>query len=226
MRTFMPSGDADNVSVSVTDDIVTVALNRPDQLNALTADMVERLHGVFTDLRDDPPRGVLVTGQGRVTCAGMDTDIVSQNYEADFADLDAVAQELYALVAEVPCPVAMAAHGALVGMGFVISLSCDFLVIGEATTLSVPEVKYDIASERTADRLPDLVGRRQAAELLLTGEPIAPERAHAVGLANDVVPEDEVEDHARELLATVAEYDRDTVRKLCSLLRRGESNAR
>jgi enoyl-CoA hydratase/carnithine racemase len=148
----------------------------------------------------------------------MDTDVVSQDYETEFADVDALAQDLYALVETLPCPVAMAARGALVGMGFVVSLSCDFLVVGTETTLSVPEVKYGIASVRTAERLPDLVGRRPAAELLLTGDPIDPERAYELGLANDVVPEDAVEDRTRELLATVADHDRETVGEVCRLL--------
>jgi enoyl-CoA hydratase/carnithine racemase len=223
----MASDSTETVTVSAADDgIVTVELNRPDKRNALTPEMVESLHETFGGLADDPPAGVLVTGRGRVTCAGMDTGVVSQDYENDFADLDALAQELYALLEDLPCPVAMAAHGALVGMGFVVSLSCDLLVVGAETTLSVPEVTYGITSEQTADRLPALVGRRVAAELLLTGEPLAPERARVVGLANDVVPEDAVDDRARELLATIADHDRETVRELCSLLRRGTTDAR
>lgn len=223
----MESGSTESVIVSAADDgIVTVELNRPNKLNALTPDMVESLHETFISLANDPPAGVLVTGRGRATCAGMDTEIVSQNYEADFAGLDTLAQELYGLVEEFPCPVAMAAHGALIGMGFVVSLSCDLLVVGEETTLSIPEVTYGIVSERTADRLPELISHRHAAELLLTGRPIAPERARVIGLANDVVPENEVDDHARELLTTIAEHDRETVRELYSLLQGGTMDAR
>lgn len=223
----MAGDSTETVTVSAADDgIVTVELNRPEKRNALTPGMVESLHDTFSDLADDPPGGVLVTGRGRVTCAGMDTEVVSQDYENDFADLDALAQELYVLIDDLPCPVAMAAHGGLVGMGFVISLSCNLLVVGAKTTLSVPEVTYGIVSERTVDRLPALVGHRVAAELLLTGESLAPERARVVGLANDVVPESEVDDRACELLATIAEHDRETVRELCLLLRGGMTDAR
>ncbi|MFC7157129.1 enoyl-CoA hydratase/isomerase family protein [Halomarina halobia] len=222
----MVAVDTDAVVTSVEDGLVSVELNRPEKLNALTPEMIDGLHGAFTELNEDPPAAVLLAGRGRATCAGMDVEIVSQDYETDFADVDALAQELYALVEELPCPVAMAARGALVGMGFVVSLSCDFLVVGEGTTLSVPEVKYDIASERTARRLPELVGHRPAAELLLTGEPISPARAHELGLANAVVPSDEVDDRARALLASITEHDRETVTELCSLLRGGESNGR
>lgn len=214
----MDAPPTDELSVRDDDGLVTVELNRPSKLNALTPGMVEGLHAVFSDLGRTPPDGVLLTGRGRVTCAGMDTAIVSQDYETDFPDVDALAQELYTLVEELPCPVAMAARGALVGMGFVVSLSCDFLVVGTETTLSVPEVKYGIASARTAERLPHLVGHRPAAELLLTGDAIAPPRAHELGLVNDVVAEDAVEARARELLAAVAVHDRETVAEVCRLL--------
>lgn len=222
----MASAAVDDISVTEDDGLVTVALDRPDKRNALTPTMLEALHGVFTEFASDPPAGVLVTGRGPVTCAGMDTEIVSQDYEADFADVDALAQELYALVADLPCPVAVAARGGLIGMGFVISLSADFLVIGEETTLSVPEVQFDIVSERTVDQLPEIVGRRVAAELLLTGEPIAPERAFETGLANRVVQSDEVDEAARELLAIVAEHDRETVGEIRSLIRGGSPDGR
>lgn len=220
----MNASAPDDIVVRDEDDIVTVELSRPEKLNALTPEMVEGLHRVFTDFAATPPAGVLLTGKGRVTCAGMDTEVVSQDYETDFADLDALAQELYALIEELPCPVAMGATGALVGMGFVLSLSCDFLVVGEETTLSVPEVNYDIASARTADKLPELVGHRPAAELLLTGEPIAPERAYDFGLANIVTPEEEAADEAWTLLKTVTDHDRETVAEICTLLRGGSGD--
>lgn len=88
-----------------------------------------------------------------------------------------------------------------------LSLSCEFLVLGENTTVTIPEVKYGIASERAATVLPELVGRRVAAELLLTGEPIDPTRAATLGLANDVVADAETAERAREYLVQVAEHD-------------------
>jgi enoyl-CoA hydratase/carnithine racemase len=148
----------------------------------------------------------------------MDTEIVSGDYAEEHADLDATLQELYRQIATYPAPVAVAGRGALVGAGAVLSLSCEFLVLGRETTFAVPEVAYGIASERSAELLPGIVGQRVAAELLLTGEAIEPERAREVGLANDVVPEDEVEARARDLLETVAEHDDETVAELVGLL--------
>jgi enoyl-CoA hydratase/carnithine racemase len=214
----MVTVDTNYVDVDADADIVTVELARPEKLNALLPEMVEALSAVFADLADDTGRGVLLTGRGDVTCAGMDTEIVSGDYEAEHADLDATLQHLYGQIADHPGPVAMAGRGALVGAGAVLSLSCEFLVLGAETTFAAPEVSYGIASARSAALLPELVGRRVAAEMLLTGEALDPGRAETLGLANAVVPESAVEERARDLLETVGEHDAGTVAEIVDLL--------
>lgn len=215
----MVGTDTDLLRVEDGPDVVTVELSRPDTLNALVPEMIEGLVDVFDQLHDDPGRGVLLAGEGRVTCAGMDRDIVGGgNYEAEYGDLDERLGVLYGRVASYPAPVAIAGRGALVGAGAVLSLSCEFLVLGEETTYSFPEVQFRIASERIGTLLPEVAGRRVAAELALTGEPIDPARAKDVGLATDVVPEDAVEARARDLLETVCGHDPETVATLIGYL--------
>lgn len=218
----MVSVDTPLVEVIETADRRTVELARPDKLNALTPELVAGLAEAFAAFRDDPGPGILLTGQGRATCAGLDTDIAEGDYKGDHPEMHENMEQLYRDIESCPAPVAMAGFGALVGAGAVISLNCEFLVLGEETTWQVPEVQYGIASTRTAARLPDLVGRRVATELLLTGEAIDPARAKAVGLATDVVPEDEVENRARELLATVGDHDAGTVAEVIDLLNDGK----
>lgn len=215
----MVTSETDLLTVEEGEDVVTVELSRPDTLNALVPETIDGLVDVFEQLHDDPGRGVLLTGEGRVTCAGMDREIVGGgNFSTEYPDLNETVGRLYDLAASYPAPVAIAGRGALVGAGAVLSLSCEFLVLGEETTYSFPEVQFRIASDRIAGRLPGIVGRRVAAELALTGEPIDPARAKSVGLANDVVPEDAVEARARELLETVCAHDRETVAELIGYL--------
>lgn len=207
------------LDVGATADVVTVELSRPDKLNALVPEMIEGLLDLCDQLHEDPGPAMLVTGAGRATCAGMDRDIVGGgSYESAYGNLDETLGRLYERVATYPGPVAIAGHGALVGAGAVLSLYCEILVIGDDTTLGFPEVQFDIASERIATRLPELVGRRVAAELALTGEPIEPDRAKTVGLATDVVPEAAVEGRARDILETIVGHDRETVARLIDLL--------
>ncbi|ELY50455.1 enoyl-CoA hydratase/isomerase family protein [Natronolimnohabitans innermongolicus] len=216
----MSVDSTDLVELDRTDDLLEVRLNRPDKLNALNPELIEGLHEAFTAVADERGLGIVITGAGRVTCAGMDTEIVSGDY-GEYPDLHATLQEVYQLIETHPGPVAIAGRGALVGAGAIISLSCEFVVLSEDATFAIPEVKYDIASARAADRLPDVVGPRAAAELLLTGEEIDPERARSLGLATDVVPSDAVEDRARELVATVGDHDPETIAELIELLNGG-----
>lgn len=220
----MGSVGTDLVELDRSTDLLEIRLNRPDNLNALTPEMVNGLYDAFTRVSDEAGLGILITGSGRVTCAGMDTEIVSGDYEAEYPELDAKLQELYRLIETHPGPVAIAGKGALVGAAAIISLSCEFVVLGEDASFVIPEVKYGIASRRAAERLPDVVGRKAAAELLLTGEEIDAERARSLGLATDVVPSEAVEDRSRELIATVGEHDAETVAELVALLNRGEDD--
>ena len=213
--------DTEHLVVDAEPDVVTVELARPEKLNALRPETIEGLATVFEAIVDDTGRAVLLTGRGDVTCAGMDTEIVSGDYETEYSDLDATLQRLYRQIEDHPGPVAVAGRGALVGAGAVLSLSCEFLVLGAETTFAVPEVGYGIASKRSAECLPALAGRRVAAEMLLTGAAIDPQRAASVGLANDVVPEDAVEDRARDLLDNVCEHDGETVAEIVGLLGAG-----
>ena len=209
----MVTVDTEWIAVEESLDLVTLELARPEKLNALAPPMVRGLADAFAQLEDDEGRGVLLTGQGRAMCAGMDEDIVSDDYAEEHGDLHETLQGVYRQVEAHPGPVALAGHGAVIGAAMLVSLSCEFVVVGAETTLAIPEVSYDIASDRAASVLPGYVGRHVASELVLTGEPLAPERAREVGLVNDVVEEDAgaVREHARELLADVTRHDSEVV---------------
>lgn len=196
------------VLTEVTGDIATLRLNRPDKLNAINDELLEELHDALAELHEDPYPGLLVTGEGRATTAGRDVDVVSQ---PDFERAD-VGREMSRLLRTYPYPSAMAGKGAVIGMGFGMSLSCDFVVVGEETHLSYPEINYDIDTSGSLRRIAEFVGPRVAKEIAMTGEPIAPQRAYELGLVNDVVPEERVEDRARELLESVVEHDNDILR--------------
>lgn len=207
--------DTTLVHVDDEDDIVEISLHRPDKLNALTPEMVTGLHEAFTQLESERGRGVLLSGEGRATCAGMDRDIVGGgDYVDAYPDLNETLSELYDLVETHPGPVAIAGRGALIGASAILSLACEFVVLGPETTFAFPEVTYGIPSSRAARQVPDVVGRHVAAELLLTGDGIEPERAVDLGLVNAVVPADEVESSARALLESVGENDPETVASL------------
>lgn len=214
----MVDSGTDTVVVEETDAVVTLRLNRPDKLNALGPDPIGGLRDALRDLAADE-RGVLVTGAGRATCAGMDTDIVGGgDYPEAYPEVDEALGEVYRLLVDRTAPTAVAGHGVLVGAGFSLSLRCDFLVVGEETTLSLPEIRYDIPVRENAQLLATQVSPRVAKEIALTGRDLDPDRLHDLGLVNAVVPEDEVEATAHDLLAEIAGYDTDHVAAVLSEL--------
>ncbi len=206
------------VTVEQSDGIATVRLNRPDKLNAVTLELLSELRDAFLDLPDEEIQGLVLAGNGPATCAGMDREIVSDpEYDEKYADrITELNDDIYGFLASRPYPTVVAARGALVGIGFILSLRSDFLVLGEETTLSLPEVQFGIAATHTVDPLERLVGTRAAKEIVLTGDAIDPTRARELGLANRVVPEDDVEEAARDLVGGIAEHDSDAVSELKS----------
>lgn len=203
------------VEVELTDGIAIVRLNRPDKLNAVTLESLEELRDALLALPDDV-RGLVVTGNGPATCAGMDREIVAdEDYDEKYADrIDTLTEEIYDFLTTRPYPTAVAARGALVGIGFILSLHCDILVVGEETTLSLPEVQFGIAATHAIPHLEATVGTRAAKEIALTGEAVDPERARELGLANRVVAADAVEDTTRDLVGEIADHDPAVVAEL------------
>lgn len=195
------------VDVVETDEVVTVRMNRSEKLNALGPELVMGLYTALSDLQYDD-RGILLTGAGRATCAGMDTDIVGDgDYPEAYPDLHEQLRAAQQLLIDRTAPSAMAGFGVLVGAGFSFSLRCDFLILGEETTCSLPEIRYDIPVFENARLVADLVGPRIAKEIALTGRRLDPDRLHEVGLANEVVADAEVEGTAYDLLDEIAGHD-------------------
>ncbi|WP_436343618.1 enoyl-CoA hydratase/isomerase family protein [Natronorubrum sp. FCH18a] len=206
------------VGVEITEEIATLRLNRPDNLNAVTLELLADLRDALVDLPEGEIRGLVITGAGDVTCAGMDREIVADPaYDEKYADeINELTAEIYDVLTSRPYPTAVAARGALIGIGFILSLRCDFLVLGEETKLALPEVQFGIAATDTVPYLEAIAGTRATKEIVLTGDPLAPERARHLGIANRVVSNEAAEKAARELVGGIAEHDSDAVRELKS----------
>ncbi|APX96009.1 enoyl-CoA hydratase/isomerase family protein [Natronorubrum daqingense] len=204
------------VDSDVTDGIATITLARPDKLNAVNLELLSALRDALVDLPEDAVDGLVLTGAGDVTCAGMDRDIVADPaYGETYADeIGELTGEIYEFLTSRPYPTAVGARGALIGIGFILSLRCDFLVAGEETTLAMPEVQFGIAASHSIPYLEAIVGSRVAKEIVLTGEAVSPERARALGLLNRVVPSEDVEAETRELVGDIADHDSAVVQEL------------
>ena len=160
--------------------VARIFLNRPRKVNALDSALLDRLVGAVEDLLNDAElRVVVVAGRGKAFCGGADVnELASLTRETAGAFVSRVHRVCTAIRA-LPVPVVARLHGAAIGAGLEIAAACDLRVAAQGTRFAMPEVRLGIPSVVEAALLPRLVGSGRAAWLVLTGEPIDTERAHA-----------------------------------------------
>ena len=183
------------------DGVALIRLDRP-KANALSGAVLAQLHGIATDLQEDPPGAVVLWGGRRIFAAGA--DIVELGDSGAGAVGTSFADALGALTA-VPRATIAAVNGYALGGGLELALACDFRVCAEDSRFGLPEVLLGvIPGGGGTQRLPRLVGSSRAKELIFTGRQVRADEAVAIGLVNRVVPPDDVLDAALAWAAELA----------------------
>jgi enoyl-CoA hydratase len=173
--------------------VLVARLNRPDARNALTPTLIGALGAALREGESDPEvRAVVLTGTGdRAFCAGMDLRaFASGGFDLD--DDENTDAYVRLLRGRIQIPVIGAANGTAVAGGLELLLGCDLIVVAAGAKLGVPEVRRGLVAAGGGVFIANRVPLSIALELTLTGDPIDAERAAAIGLANAVVPADEV----------------------------------
>jgi enoyl-CoA hydratase/carnithine racemase len=194
-----------------TDGVVTITLNRPERLNALTFEVYQELTDTFAQLRTATDvRVVVITGAGRAFCSGGDVhDIIGELFSRDMEGLlefTRLTCELVRNIRALPQPVIASLNGTTAGAGACIALAADLRVASEAAKIAFLFVKVGLsgADMGAAYLLPRVVGLTKATELLYTGDFISAAEAQQIGLYNRVVPGDELAATTRELAERLA----------------------
>ena len=194
--------------VEKTDAVATVTLNRPDQMNALSAELRLALGRAFRDLEEDAAvRVAIVTGAGRAFCAGMDLkELSSGGPDASGYDLSVAGQdEMRDGIAGFRGPVIAAVNGAAATAGFELALACDLILASTKAKFLDTHARVGILPGwGLSQRLPRLIGLARAKELSLSGNALDAGRAYEWGLVNRVVEPDELLPAARALAADMA----------------------
>ncbi len=181
--------------------LATITYNRPDALNAIDADMRRDLNDAFSRFRDDEDAWVaIVTGSGRAFCAGADLYHGAGSI-GEFAGTFWEKPTLNSFESgwEIFKPVIAAVNGYCLGYGLTLASWCDFVVASDRAEFGLPEVNLGVPAIVASIRLPQRLNWADAMELLLTGERITAERAHAMGLVWRVVPHDALLEEANAL---------------------------
>jgi enoyl-CoA hydratase len=167
-----------------------VTINRPDKLNALNGKTMKELSECFQDIeKDDEVRAVILTGAGeKAFVGGADINELVVLTPVEGKEMSVRGQKILDLIEHLGKPVIAAINGYALGGGCELALACTLRVASENARLGQPEVKLGlIPGYGGTQRLPRLVGKGRALEMLLSGEPISASEAYRVGLVNQVV---------------------------------------
>ena len=174
-----------------------LTLNRPEKRNALNDELVAALKAALRDADgDDAIRAVVIKGAGKDFCSGADLasiqKIATATYEENLEDARSLA-ELFLLIRQVRIPVIAAVHGHALAGGCGLATACDLVVATRTARFGYPEVKIGFVPAMVAAILRRNLGEKKSFELLTQGFEYTAEEAHALGLVNRVVGDDELE---------------------------------
>ena len=183
-----------NLLTSIENKILTITINRESKLNALNKETLHELHLAFSDGFKDPAvGGIILTGAGsKAFAAGADIQELSELDQVGGLNLATEGQsKVFNLIEQGQKPVIAAINGFALGGGLELALACHLRIASENAKLGLPEVSLGlIPGYGGTQRLPRLIGKAKAFELILTGDMIEAEIAYKLGLVNHVVPED------------------------------------
>jgi enoyl-CoA hydratase/carnithine racemase len=194
----------------LTDGVASVTLNRPEKLNALTFEAYAELRDLIPTLAHTGAKVLTITGQGRGFCSGGDVEEIIgelQKYETrELLEFTRMTGAVVKNLRELPLPVIAAVNGVAAGAGSVIALAADFRLLAESASFAFLFTRVGLAGADmgSAYLLPRIVGLGRATELLILGDKLPAQRAYEIGLAHQVVPDDELAAHATELATRLA----------------------
>ena len=187
----------ETILYTIENSILTITLNRPDKLNAMTPLLLHELKEAFEQANSDQTvRVVILTGAGRGFCAGADLAAASQlmmsegfSYEEN---LNATYNPLILTMQNLQKPIIAAVNGVAAGAGMSLTLACDIRIAAESASFLQAFVKIGLVPDSGSTwMLPRLIGMTKALELMLTGQRVSAAEAFDMKLVNQVVADDE-----------------------------------
>ncbi len=198
--------ELETILYTVEDGIAVVKINRPKVLNALNHKVMEELELVMLKIKEDPSvKGAIITGEGeKAFVAGADIQEITKLDANSGLEFSLKGQKVFRLIETLGKPVIAAINGFALGGGCELAMACTLRVASEKAKLGQPEVNLGIIpGYGGTQRLPRLVGKGRALDLLITGRMIDASEALQWGLVNKVVPAENLLEEAKGLLKLV-----------------------
>lgn len=208
--------------------ITTLAINRPDKLNALNYATIDTLMDLLSAIEaDDAVRAVVLTGAGdRAFSTGADIEdlavSIGQGVHVALRDIVARGQGLTRRIETFPKPIIVAVNGLAYGAGCEIAEAAHLAIASEQALFGKPEIKLGFPPPfGGSQRLPRHVGRKRGLEMILTGDAIDADRAEEIGLVNRVVPHVDLLDEAQALAERIIRHPATAVTACLAAVTRG-----
>jgi enoyl-CoA hydratase/carnithine racemase len=204
--------------------VAEVIMNRPEALNALSADQLRQLGKAATQIAADHQISVVIISSAvhRAFCVGADLKERRGVANDDLRQQRQVFQEAFDALRGLPVPMIAAVEGFALGGGFELALCCDLIVASETASFGLPEVGLGlIPGEGGTQLLPRRIGLNRSADLLLTGRRVAAEEALSMGFVDRLVPEGQARSTARELAQEIAAKSPISLRAAKRALKQG-----
>jgi enoyl-CoA hydratase/carnithine racemase len=197
--------DFETIIVERENHIGIITLNRPEQLNTFTSSLARELNQALLDMDQDREiRVVILKGNGRVFCAGIDVSVLPMKSVLEYRAWVREMEEAFLTIAHMVKPVIVAAHGVAAANGAGLVVAADLAIIAEGTRIGTTAINVGLFCMGPAVPLSRSLGRKLSLEMLLTGDFIDAERAERIGLVNKVVPQDKLMDEALNLATKLA----------------------
>lgn len=186
--------DYNNLLVENNNGVVTLTINRAEKLNALNIATIEEIGAAFQEIYDDESiKSVIITGAGeKAFVAGADISEIAELNEMNGRKFAESGQEVFSMIEKCHKPVIAAVNGFALGGGCELAMACHFRIASKNAKFGQPEVNLGIIpGYGGTQRLPQLIGKGKALELMMTADFIGADEAKALGLVNHVVENQE-----------------------------------
>ena len=189
---------------------VRLILNRPDKLNAISAELRQALRGAIETAADDSSvRVIVIRGAGRAFCSGYDLSEAAPPDAWGWREVLAEDVEATLAIWRCPKPVIAQVHGYALAGGLELAMACDLIVTAEDAQLGEPEIRFGSAPVTLL--MPFLIGQKKSRELLFTGDLVDGREAARIGLVNRAVPADQLDAEVEALADKLARVPEDVM---------------
>lgn len=197
----------ENVLMKVTGEVAVVTIHRPTSLNALNTQTYQELNACFGEIQNQKEiKVVILTGSGKKAfAAGADISEMVRANVVEGRNLALLVRDVGLQLENMPQVTIAAVNGFALGGGCEISLACDLRIASDTAKFALPETGLGIIpGGGGTQRLPQLIGKGRAKEMIFTGELVDAQEAYRIGLVNHIVPQDELMDYCMDMAVKIA----------------------